>query len=87
MGSGTGEVAIELFVNETKPIASGKYPVNIHANPSKLAIGTERDATNHPGSESFDGEIARLLIFERPLNDNEMNQVLNYLKSNYGIID
>jgi len=87
MGSGTGEVTIELFVNDTKPIASGKYPVNIHANPSKLAIGTERDATNHPGSESFDGEIARLLIFERPLKDAEMNQILNYLKSNYGIID
>lgn len=87
MGSGTGEVAIELFVNKVEPVASGRYPVNIDSNPSKLAIGTERDATNHPGSESFDGEIARLLIYERPLDDSEMAQVLSYLKSRYGLTD
>ncbi len=85
MGSGTGHVEIELFVNEIKPVASGEYPVNIHSNPSKLAIGTERDATNHPGSESFDGEIARLLLYERPLDDSEMAHILEYLKSRYGL--
>ena len=46
-------------------------PVNPKANPSKMAVGQERDATNHPGKESFHGEIARFLIFERPLSDKE----------------
>ncbi len=27
------------------------------------------DATNHPGKESFDGELARFLIYERPLTN------------------
>jgi len=85
MGAGTGTVDIELFVDESKAIASVQYPVNPNANPSKLAIGTERDATNHPGSESFDGEIARLLIYERPLSDEEMKEVMQQLKERYGL--
>ncbi|MEM9142518.1 MAG: ThuA domain-containing protein [Bacteroidota bacterium] len=87
MGSGTGTVPIELFVDHIHPVASGTYPVNIYANSSKLAIGTERDATNHPGSESFDGEIARLLLYERPLNDGEFKSILDYLGNTYGLMD
>ena len=30
-------------------------------NSSRMAIGQERDAIEHPGKESFDGEIARFL--------------------------
>lgn len=83
MGSGTGTVDIEVFANSPKAYASVKYPVNIHANPSKLAIGTERNATNHPGSESFDGEIARFLIYERPLSNSELEEVMQYLSNQY----
>lgn len=85
MGSGTGTVDIELFVNEPKALASVQFPVNPNSNPSKLAIGTERDATNHPGSESFDGEIARILIYERPLSDQEMEEIMQQLKEDYGL--
>ncbi|MEO0571957.1 MAG: ThuA domain-containing protein [Bacteroidota bacterium] len=85
MVSGKGEVPISLYINSPNPIAKGTYPVNVFANASKLAIGTERDATNHPGSESFDGEIARILIYERPLSEEEIAQNIQLLKSRYSI--
>jgi len=86
MGAGTGQVKIEAFINDVKPVASKPFPVNPAANSSRLAIGQERDATNHPGRESFDGEIARLLIYERPLTDAELRQTLAHLKKTYAIV-
>jgi hypothetical protein len=50
-----------------------------------MAIGQERDATNHPGHESFDGELTRLLIWERPLNNEECEKTLSLLTNTYGI--
>jgi hypothetical protein len=85
MGAGIGEVQIELFVNNPQPVASEPFPVNPKANSSKLAIGQERDATNHPGKESFDGELARFLMYERPLSDEELEENLDYLKRTYAI--
>jgi hypothetical protein len=85
MGAGLGEVRIELFINTTQPVASGTFPVSPEANSSKLAIGQERDAVNHPGKESFDGELARFLIYERPLSAGEMEETLGVLKRAYGI--
>lgn len=76
---------IELFVDRITPVASRPYPVNPQGNPSKMAIGQERDATNHPGHESFDGEIARLLMWERPLTDEEFEKTLSSLKDYYGL--
>ncbi len=76
MGAGTGEVQIELFINEPQAVASQPFPVNRKANPSKLAIGQERDATNHPGKESFDGQLARFLMYERPLTPDELRQTM-----------
>jgi hypothetical protein len=83
MGAGTGEVLLELFVNGSKPVATHPFPVNPKANPSKMAVGQERDATNHPGAESFDGELARLLIYERPLSDTELAQTVRELTDRY----
>ena len=83
MGAGTGKVTIELFVNRTKPVASRAFPVNPKANSSKMAIGQERDATNHPGHESFDGELARLLMWDRPLSKQEFEKTLSSLKKTY----
>lgn len=85
MQAGTNNAKMELFVNGTTPVAEGVFPVNPNANPSKMAIGQERDATNHPGHESFDGEIARFLIYDRPLLNNELNIITNYLIQKYNI--
>ena len=85
MGAGTGEVPIELFINEPVPVASKPFPVNAAANSSKLAIGQERDATNHPGRESFDGELARFLLYERPLTTDELGETMDSLKKAYAI--
>ncbi len=85
MGAGHGSVPIEIFVNSSTPANSLSYPVSVDSNPSKMAIGTERDATNHPGSESFDGEISRVLMFERPLPGKELEAVMNHLITAYGV--
>lgn len=85
MEAGTAHAKLELFVNSTAPLAEGVFPVNIKANPSKMAIGQERDATNHPGHESFDGEIARFLIYNRPLLDHELDLVSKYLIKTYNL--
>jgi hypothetical protein len=85
MAAGTNTVPVELFINETKPVASLPFPVNPKANSSKMAIGQERDARNHPGKEAFDGEIARLLIWDRPLADGELAESFLALKADYAI--
>ena len=87
MGAGTGKVPIEIFVNDAIAKNSLEYPVNGQANPSKMAIGTERDATNHPGTESFDGSISRIFVYERPLDEKEMKKTMEYLKTEYSIND
>ncbi len=83
MAAGTGRVKLELFVDGIAPVASAEIPVNPKANPSKMAIGQERDATNHPGHESFDGEIARFLIYSRALDDAELESLLSSLRKRY----
>jgi hypothetical protein len=50
-----------------------------------MAIGQERDATNHPGHESFDGELARFLMWDRPLTDHELEAAFSALKESYGL--
>lgn len=85
MGAGTGTVQIELFINSNAPVATAMFPVTSSANPSKMVIGQERDATNHPGAESFDGEIARFMIYERPLSDEELELMTNFLMDTYTI--
>ncbi|MBN2314086.1 MAG: SMP-30/gluconolactonase/LRE family protein [Sedimentisphaerales bacterium] len=85
MGAGIGKVTIELFINDNKPVASIPFPVNPKANASKMAIGQERDATNHPGHESFDGELARLLMWDRPLSNHELEKLFSQLKTEYEV--
>jgi hypothetical protein len=83
MGAGTDEVRIEAFVDKETPTASEPFPVNPEADSSKFAIGQERDATNHPGQEAFDGALARFLVYERPLADDELRQTIAHLKRAY----
>ena len=85
VAAGTGAVKIDLFVNSAKPVGTGMFPVQPGANPSRMAIGQERDAIEHPGKESFDGEIARFLIYQRPLADDELDAVMKILARKYGI--
>jgi hypothetical protein len=75
LGAGKGEVLAEFFVNDLKACATARFPVNPLADASKLAVGQERDAIQHPGKESFDGEIARFLLWNRPLSDEELKAV------------
>ncbi|QTN32847.1 hypothetical protein HZ994_11070 [Akkermansiaceae bacterium] len=72
MDAGTGTVKLSLFVNSPTAVATADFPVDPAANPSRMAVGQERDAIEHPGKESFDGAISRLLIWERPLGDAEL---------------
>lgn len=85
MGAGTDTVEIELFVDSPEPVGSVPYPVVPEDDPSRMAIGQERDAWQHPGRESFHGEIARFLIYERPLNDEELGRMIAHLRDVYGI--
>lgn len=45
----------------------------------------ERVATNHPGAESFDGELARFLVYERPLGDAELTGLIRTLAKQYRV--
>ncbi|MGJ8676698.1 MAG: hypothetical protein ACSHX0_04220 [Akkermansiaceae bacterium] len=82
-GSGQGVVKLELFVNDsTDAVNSHDYPVG-DVEPSRMAIGTERNAINHQGKESFDGELARLLMYETALNEQDMKRVFDYLRTLY----
>ena len=83
LGSGIGEVVTEVYVDSATPYGSTVFPVNPKATPSVMAIGTERDAWQHPGKESFHGELARVLMYERPLSDQEMVQNVAALKKIY----
>jgi hypothetical protein len=83
MAAGEGTVKLELFSNSAKPVATADFPVNPKANPSRMTIGQERDAIQHPGHESFDGEIARFLIWDRPLGDAELAAAISSLRSKY----
>jgi hypothetical protein len=88
MGSGAGDVWIETFMGKSNAIIA-KKPWRVYdkygpeEDADMMAIGTERDAINHVGLESYDGEFARFLIWERPLNDAELQQALNAIDSVY----
>ncbi|MGC4016908.1 MAG: hypothetical protein QM755_20705 [Luteolibacter sp.] len=85
LGGGTKTVKLELFVDRPVAIASADFPVEAKANPSRMAVGQERDAIQHPGHESFDGEIARLLIFDRPLGDSDLTGTMTELRRLYSL--
>ncbi len=86
MEAGTDSANVYLMINkwDEKSLVQ-KVKINVHANASKLAIGQERDAVNHPGFESFDGEIARFLLYERPLDKKEMQAVIKKINRVYRI--
>lgn len=84
LDTGQGTVNAELFVDGRR-VAHAPFPVNPDALPSRLAIGQERDATDHPGKESFIGEIARFIVWSRPLTDAELAAATASLSHDYGL--
>jgi type 1 glutamine amidotransferase len=83
MGAGLGAVPVEIFVDGANASDSALFAVNPNARSSRLAVGQERDAINHPGEESFDGEMARVLLYDRPLTNDELGNTINALKKIY----
>lgn len=83
MAAGVGEVKLELFVDQPVAVASTMFPVDPKANPSRMTMGQERDAIQHPGFESFDGEIARFLIWDNALDDDALKHAMNTLRKTY----
>lgn len=84
MESGTSPALIELFIDDfSKPDVTGMVPVNVKADPSMMAIGQERNAIEHPGVESFIGEMARIMIYQRPLTNDELHHLGVYLRKLY----
>lgn len=83
MGAGQGVVKLELFCDSHKAMATADFPVNPKANSSRMTMGQERDAIQHPGHESFNGEIARFLIWDRPLGDDELQATMATLRACY----
>ena len=85
LAAGTGAVAQEVFLNSAT--ADGTSSVNISGSPgiyqltSALTLGAERSN----GRESFDGDVARILIYDRELTDAELEQVGYSLSQTYGI--
>lgn len=86
MQSGKQIALVELFINDLSSAnAAHRVPVNIHANGSMLSIGQERDAIQHPGVESFRGEIARFIVYGRPLDNKELSDYGKWLREYYTI--
>ncbi|MFT3701971.1 MAG: hypothetical protein QM802_06365 [Agriterribacter sp.] len=88
MQKGNKTALVELFINDLSSANAGStVPVNTKADGSMLSIGQERDAIQHPGVESFRGEIARFIVYGRPLGDNELFKYGEWLKDYYGITE
>ncbi|MNG78527.1 Trehalose utilization [compost metagenome] len=86
MEKGTQKVRLSLFVNNVfQEAAFGYFPVDLTANASKLVIGQERDAIDHPGKESFIGSIARFMLFDRALSDKELSRLGEEVGRYYGL--
>ena len=83
MTAGNETATLSLHISSEKAVTQADFPVDPKANPSRMAMGQERDAIEHPGKESFDGEIARFLIWERPLDDAELATAMQVLKKTY----
>lgn len=83
MTSGKETAKLSLYIGSDQAIATTTFPVDPKANPSRMTIGQERDAIEHPGYESFDGEIARFLIWERPLTQEELATTMKTLRETY----
>ena len=84
-GNEGDDVNLDIFVNGVaSPEASCPYRIdNSQSHGGIMAIGQERHAINHMGTEAFRGQIARFLIYKKPLNSTELKETYKYLKNLY----
>lgn len=70
----SASIIINGSIATTNSIATGSLP--LAANTSTFYVG---------GGSFFNGRLAELIIFERALSDNEINDVEKYLSKKWGI--
>lgn len=78
-------VKLELFVNDMGTVANSMdYKIStLQAGCGALTIGQERNAKNHMGTEAFRGQMARFLIYKKPLSSSEMKDAYACLYDMY----
>ena len=76
--SGTSTLEIVVDGRPASASTSIAYPV---LDCGALTIGAERV----DGGEHFDGDVARILVYERPLPDAELDQAFEALAALYGL--
>ncbi len=82
LAKGTGSGILEqLFVDDPAAVGSTGATVLPGIDSDLLSIGVERLT----GGEDFLGEIARIMIFDRPLGDEELNDTGAMLAQQYGL--
>jgi hypothetical protein len=79
--AGTGSQLAELFVDNLNAEAAITPNISASTDAGALTIGAERAG----GGEHFDGDVARILIYDRTLSDQEMNDVGRFLDLQYGL--
>lgn len=80
LGAGLGSQIAEVFMNSTT--ADGSSNVNVGVSDAgAISIGSERTG----GTEFFDGDIARILIWNRAISDEELNEAGFQLARTYGL--
>ena len=82
LAAGTGSQLQEVFVNGVMT-ADGFGNINVSGSASagQLTIGAERAG----GGERYDGDIARILIYDRPLTSTELSDTFNALATLYNV--
>lgn len=79
--AGTGTRMAELFIDSASPIAPEAVTITGDTDSGPLSIGSERVG----GSEHFDGDLARILVHDRPLSSAELGETGQALAALYGI--
>ena len=84
LSAGTGNQTAEIFTDgPTAEASSSTVNISPSTSSDELTIGAERVL----GGENFVGDIARILIYERPLDEAELNEVGATLGLLYDIED
>jgi hypothetical protein len=78
---GTGIVTAEYFFESAVPESDAFPDITEDSDSDEITIGAERTL----GGEHFDGDIARILIYNRPLSETEMNVTGGALANMYGL--
>lgn len=84
-GLATNQDRYGIFVCDGSTLTC--YGVNSGSNPGVPAFtsGNYRIATGDYGSDQFDGLIAEVIFYNRPLTAPEITQIQSYITTKYGI--